>query len=1007
MGVARPARLVRFGSFELDLRAEELYRNGIRVRIPGQSIQVLAILLDKAGEVVTREELHQRLWPNGTIVEFDHGINAVMNRLRQALGDSADEPRFIATLPRRGYRFLVSVERVASEGTARLDPEPVAGGLEGQSVSHYRVVRKLGQGAMGVVYEAEDATLGRPVALKFLPEELSDDARALERFEREARTVSSLNHPNICTVYEVDEHEGVRFIAMELVAGKSLDQLMAPEGLPLNEVLSYAVQIADALAKAHSAGIVHRDLKPSNIMVRQDGLVKLLDFGLAKVRPAQPAMDLTAPPPESPLSGEGAILGTLQYMAPEQLEGHEADARTDIFAFGAVIYEMATGRKAFEANSQASLIAAILEREPPPISSLRPLTAPTLERVVAICLAKKPDDRWQSARDLQRELKWVVEARDQPTARPARRPWQFLPWAAIATLLLGVAVLITSYFRQPPSATRVQFRVPLPEKVAWGQFDWPVVSPNGQRIAFAGILADGTRHLWVHSLDSAASQLVQGTENAIFPFWSPDSRFLAFFSVGKTTVELKKISVTGGPPLKLCDVPKRCCFSAGDWNKDGTILFTEGGNLHRVSAAGGDPTPVLEVDRSRHETEQVSARFLPDGRHFLYLSWIRGTAAEEARTYLGSIDSKEARMLLSPGSIVMYAPPGFLIYGQQETETLLAQPFDARTLRFTGEPFIVARQVPGDLGESASLFSVSQNGVLAYRAADSGLIQLALYSRNGQRLGSIGEPGIMYGNMAISPDAMRVALHGMDAQTRTFSIWTIELSSGITSRATFHPANDVAPVWSLDGRELVFSSDRKVRAKFNLYRKVVGSADEEQILFESNESPIFAQQYLKDGSILFTSGSNADFYVLPQTGERKPVPLLKTWFHKGAPRVSFDGHWVAYESDETGRFEIYLAAFPRFTEKHRVSNGGGRAAQWLKDGRELFYSSPGGELMSVEVKRRPRQETTTPTVFPLQGQLKIDECRVSPDGKTFTVAEPAEGVRAFTVILNWTAELKP
>jgi serine/threonine protein kinase len=857
---------------------------------------------------------------------------------------------------------------------------------------------------MGEVYRARDTRLDRIVAIKVLPGHLSGNAQLHERFEREARAISSLNHPHICALYDVGRQEGIDYLVMEYLEGETLANRLKKDRLPVGQVLQYAIQITEALDAAHKRAVIHRDVKPANIMLTKTG-AKLLDFGLAKVRSATPAMDLTAPPPESPLTGEGAILGTLQYMAPEQLEGREADTRTDIFAFGTVIYEMATGRKAFEGKSQASLIAAILEREPLPLSSLRASTAPALDRVVATCLAKKPDDRWQSARDLLRELKWIAEGKEQPYILTTRRHRQYLPWAAVATFLLGIAVLITSYFRRPPSATRVQFRVSLPEKVAWGRVDWPVVSPNGQRIAFAGILADGTRHLWVHSLDSGTSQLVQGTENAIFPFWSPDSRFLAFFSVGKTTIELKKIRVTSGTPLKLCDVPKRCCFSAGDWNQDGTILFTEAGNLHRVSAAGGDPTPVLKVDQSRHETEQVSARFLPDGRHFLYLSWMRGTGAEEARTYLGSLDSKQARMLLSPGSIVNYAPPGFLIYGQHETETLLAQPFDARTQRFTGEPFIVARQVPGDLGESASLFSVSQNGILTHRAANSGLIQLALYSRNGQRLGSIGEPGIMYGNMAISPDAMRVALHGMDDQTRTFNIWTIELSSGITSRMTFHPVNDFAPVWSLDGRELVFSSDRKARTKFNLYRKVVGSADEEQILFESNESPIFAQQWLKDQSILFTSGSNADFYLLPQTGERKPVPLLKTGFHKGAPRVSFDGQRVAYESDETGRFEIYLAAFPTFTEKHRVSNGGGRGAQWRKDGRELFYFSPGGELMSVEVKRKPRQATTMPTAFPLQGQLKIDEFRVSPDGKTFIVGEPAEGVRAFTVILNWTAAM--
>jgi Tol biopolymer transport system component/DNA-binding winged helix-turn-helix (wHTH) protein len=730
-------RTICFGVFEVDLSAGELRKRGHKIKLQDQPFQVLAILLCHPNEVVTREELRQALWPADTFVEFDQGLNTAINKIRQALGDSADSPRYVETLARRGYRFLGQV-----------------------------------------------------------------------------------NVP----------------------AGGASPHLLAPQ-TEVPEVVGASLHVTE--------------------------------------RPAEP-----------------------------------------------------------------------------------------------------------------------------PVSR-GRNP-QILPWALFGFVTIALALLAAIHFHQPPSATQaVQFRVPLPEKVAWGQLDWPVVSPNGQRIAFAGILADGTRHLWIHSLDSDTSQLVQGTENAIFPFWSPDSRFLAFFSVGKTTLELKKISVTGGPPLKLCEVAKRCCFSAGDWNQDGTILFTEGGSLHRVSAAGGDPTPVLEVDRSRHETGQVSARFLPDGRHFLYLSWTRGTGAEEARTYLGSMDSKEVRMLLSPGSMVTYAPPGFLIYGQQETETLLAQPFDAGTLRFTGEPFIVARQVPGDLGESASLFSVSQNGVLAYRAANSGHVQLALYSRSGQRLRSIGEPRIMYGNMAISPDAMRVALHGMDAQTRTLNIWSIELSTGIVSRMTYHPVNDVAPVWSPDGRELVFSSDRKVRTKFNLYRKVVGSAEEEQILFESNEPPVFAQQWLKAGSILFTSGSNADFYLLPQTGERKPVPLLKTRFHKGAPCVSSDGHWVAYESDETGRFEIYLAAFPTFTERRPVSNGGGRQPLWRKDGKELLYLSPEGKVMSVEVKGGSRLKTGAPKALfqsPVRMDNKGPQYSVTGDSERFIIAEPVEkGKNLFTVVLNWNA----
>lgn len=735
-----PQRTVRFGVFEVDLSAGELRKRGHKIKLQDQPFQVLSLLLCRPSEVVTREELRQALWPADTFVEFDQGLNTAINKIRQALGDSADNPHYVETLARRGYRFLGPVDEAVNEATV------------------------------------------------------------------------------------------------------------------------------DAL----QPGDVHE------------------------------------------------VVGRNQHVA---------------------------------------------------------------------------------------------EGPEEPPAAPAeRREWQVLPWALFAAVSLALAVLAAVHFGQSPSeAQAVRFQVPLPDKVTFGRLDWPMVSPNGQRVVFTGIAADRTRHLWVRSLNFLTAQLLPGTEGSWLPFWSPDSRFVAFFSVGKTAIELKKIDVMGGPPLKLCDVAQRCCFSAGDWNKDGIILFTQSGTLHRVSAAGGEATPVLELDKSRQETEQVSPHFLPDGQHFLYLSWTRGVNAEEARSFLGSLDSKKTRMLISPGSNVSYAPPGFLIYGQQEAETLLAQPFDAKKLRFTGEPSIVAEQVPRLLSESASLFSVSQNGVLVYRGANSGHVQLAWYSRDGKRLGSIGEPGIMYGGMSMSPDETRLAVRGMDEQTGTFNIWALELSSGISTRVTFHPVNDLAPVWSPNGRELVFSSDRKARMKFSLYRKAVGGGEEEMVL-ESNEPSTFAQQWLKDGSILFTSGSNADFYLLPRTGGRKPVLLLKTEFRKGSPHVSSDGRWVAYQSDETGRSEVYIAAFPTFTEKHRISNGGGRAAQWRKDGKELFYLSPEGVLMSVDVKRRAILEITVPKVLlqiPLQEQPKLDEYRVFGDGKKLVVGEPVdEGSKPFTVVLNWTAGLK-
>jgi serine/threonine protein kinase len=1016
MGDAHPARFVRFGPFQLDLRAGELLRDGVRVRVPEQSIRVLALLVESPGEVVTRQELHEKLWPNGTIVEFDHGINAVIKRLRQALGDSADAPTFIETLPRRGYRLRVPVERALSPDLIRSsEPEPGSDELTGQTISHYRILGKLGQGAMGVVYQAEDTNLGRSVAVKFLPEELSDDPRALERFEREARAASALNHPNICTVYEVDQHEGVRFIAMEYVAGKSLDQLVGPEGLPVKDVLSYAIQIADALAKAHSVGIVHRDLKPSNIMVSQDGLVKLLDFGLAKVRAGQPAIELTAPPAENPLTGEGAILGTLQYMAPEQLEGREADTRTDIFAFGAVIYEMATGRKAFEGKSQASLIAAILEREPPPVSIVVPLAPPALDRVVATCLAKNPDNRWQTARYLQHELKWVADTREQPPALPVKWPnSQLLSWALVAILSLAVVVLATVRFREKPVETNaVRFQVPLPADVgAWESV--PVVSPNGEWVVFSRVGPDRP-HFWLHSLNSMTTRSLAETDGAYTPFWSPDSRFVAFYVLEKSKTDghyliyLKKIDVMSGQSQMICKVGDQRGEST--WSRDGVILLSQSGGpsvantLYRVSASGSELKPVLQLDKSRQERSQNDPQFLPDGRHFIYRSVWGSESAEKNAIYLGSLDSNETRLLTSVTSNVSYAAPGFLIYGREES--LFAQQFDLKKLRLTGEPFPVAEHVAHSPDQTLSFFSTSENGVLVYRSAASGNMRLAWYRRDGTRLGSIGEPG-RYEDLAMSPDETRLAAHRRDL---TFTIWTVELSSGIFTRLTFREPHQINPVWSPDGRELVFSSPQKAGGEFDLYRKVVGGAQEE-LLFESSESKV-PQQWLRDGSVLFQTGlgsqSGTVFYRLPLSGPRKPTLVLKTESSKTSPHVCSDGRWVAYQSDETGQNEVYVGAFPTFMEKRRVSSSGGCQALWRKDGKELFYLGLDGKVMSVDVRTGRRLETDVPKVlFQAPGRVEPgwDQYCVTGDGKKFIFLEPVEASKSLTVVLNWTAGLK-
>ena len=739
------APVVRFGAFELDLRAGELRKHGVKIKLQDQPFQILVMLLEQPGQVVTREQLRQKLWAEGTFVDFEHGLNAAIQRLRQALGDTADNPRFVETVARHGYRFLATVD--------------------------------------GAVNQAP------------------------------------------------------------LVIQPSLE--------------------------------IHR----------------------------------------------------------------------------------------VEANIQG-----------------------------------------------------LVEVREPITLAAKRWNREVLAWALLAVVSLALVVLAVVYFRkQPAKAQVVRYQIPLPDKVRLESGDIPSISPDGQKLVFAGVTADGARQLWFRSLDSVSSHPLPGTENARMPFWSPDSQFVAFLAAPK----MKKIDVTGGPPVTLCDVNGPWGVSGGTWNQRGVIVISASlpgypswhpgyPVLYSVSAEGGVLKPILEFDKSRHEKFQWLPYFLPDGRHFVYFSGV--VEAGTGGICLGSLDSPQTRKLISAESNVSYAPPGFLIYGRQET--LLAQPFDPKTLQLNGDVITIAENVARAPDNPVSLFSTSNNGVLVYAAPSWPKYQLTWHDRNGRRMGSVGERGKFYG-LTLSTDERRVALFRPTPPLGNFDIWILDVASGIFSRVTTHPDDDAAPVWSPNGRELLFSSLRT--GELRLFRKVVGGGAEELLLnsekddFARKSSRQVAQQWLEDGSILFLSTAGSDtsaFYLWPRAQGRKPELLLKTEFAKDSPIVSKDGKWVAYQSNESGRMEIYVAAFPTFIEKRQVSKDGGVEARWRNDGKELFYLSLDDKVMSVDIKATNELEAGAPKML-FQTPMQQGNYCVTGDGKRFLIGEPVEeDSKPLTVVQNWTAGLK-
>ncbi len=890
----------------------------------------------------------------------------------------------------------------------------------GSRLGPYEVMSALGVGGMGEVYRARDTRLDRTVAIKVLPSHLSQSPEFRQRFEREAKTISSLSHPHICALYDVGQAvleedrrpapgagRQISYIVMEYLKGETLTDRLAKGPLATEQVLRHAIEIADALDKAHRQGIVHRDLKPGNVMLTKSG-VKLVDFGLAKFSasaPITPGLSLLPTQEGANLTAEGTILGTFQYMAPEQLEGKEADARTDIFAFGAVLYEMATGQKAFSGKSQASLIASIIGSDPPPISSVQPMTPPALDRVVKTCLAKDPEDRWQTAHDVMLQLKWIAEGGSQagiPAPLAARRRGrERLAWVvnALTAILAVAATLVVLQIRREPSRV-IQSSINPPEKSRFSFEDGPMaLSPDGRRLAFVARAPEGKKLLWVRPLDALLAQPLAGTEGASFHFWSADSRFLGFFADGK----LKRIDASGGSPETLCDAPQG---RGGTWSRDGVILFapTVGGPIYRVSSSGGSATPVTRVDPSRRETSHRWPCFLPDGRHFLYL--VQG---EKGGLHVGSLDSKEEKLLLLANSNVAYAPPGYILFFRERT--LRAQPFDAKRLQLTGEAFPLAEQVQSNAAFANANFSVSENGVLAYLGGAANLSQLVWLDRSGKRLGSVGEPAD-YWDPRISHDGRRIAYVINDAAGNG-DIWLYDVSRRVATRFTFDPENDYAPVWSPDDSRIVFTSYRK--GPGDLYQKVSTGAGSDELLLGSSSRKI-PSGWSPDGRFLalhlLQPKTSWDILVF-SLGDRKLIPYLQTEFAEYGAQFSPDGRWVAYVSAESGRPEIYVQPFPGPGGKWQISTAGGSMPAWRRDGKELFYIAPDSKLMVARVRTGSTFEAEVPeSLFESRqksfGGLTRRQYDVSPDGQRFLVnwAMEEESSTPITLVQNWTAKAR-
>jgi len=891
----------------------------------------------------------------------------------------------------------------------------------GTKLGRYEIRSLLGEGGMGEVYRARDTELGRDVAVKVLPSSFSADRDRLSRFKQEACAAGALNHPNILVVHDIGAHDGSPYVVSELLEGETLRKRIAGSPLAQRRAIEYALQIAHGLAAAHEKGIIHRDLKPDNIFITNDGRVKILDFGLAKLTQDDGSQQQSDIPTRRADTDPGVVMGTAGYMSPEQVRGQTLDQRSDIFSFGAILYEMLSGRRAFHGETAADTMSAVLKEDPPELSESNKTVSPVLERVVNHCLEKNPGARFHSAGDLAFALETLsgsTSVSTQTVTVPALTPG-WISRNRLSMVLAAVAVLATIalailYFRRPPvpEAHTVRFFVQPPDKGTISGGGGQHISPDGLRLVYPVTGPDGRRLLWTRPVDSLTAQPLAGTEDGSNPFWSPDSRFIGFYAAGS---KLKKVEFTGGPTQVLSDVQ---VGGGGTWNREGVIVFTKnsGDGLYRMSASGGAPARVTTLDESRKEVVHAWPYFLPDGRHFLYLA--RSPQSENTGIYVGTLDSSERKLLLNTDSSAVYAPPGFLLFLRERT--LMAQAFDASSLQLSGEPFPIADQVGQNPATGRAFFSVSQTGVLTFLSISAPTTQLAWFDRAGKQLALVGSPAADTA-IRLSPDEKQLAVARLDIQAASTDIWLIDLARNVPSRFTFDPANENNPVWSPDRSRILFSSSRG--GVTNLYQRLASGTGSDEALFKSTQ-PIAPLDWSPDGKFILygvvSPKTDSDIWTLPLFGDQKATPYLQTEFSETQARFSPDGRWVAYTSNGSGSFQVYVQSFPPSGGKWQISTNGGGQPQWRHDGKELFFLSPDRKLMVVEVDSA---ESTfgagvAKALFEVRAELRADFAipafpnasyyAASGNGQRFLVSTLAGESTStpLTVVLNWTAGIK-